>query len=152
MRAVVVSTPTTASAKNCWRRARPICAASWKRLWKLAAGKVEILSLQWSQIEGIVLDEQNHVTWAARAEIALPWAKTETRREKRIPISSRLRAILEMRRFDPAGQPFKAGDYVFGNEVGQKVSDVGRAFDSKCDKAAIDEAYREITGSLASAL
>jgi integrase len=76
----------------------------------------EILSLQWSQVEGMKLaaqpDGSTTITWAPRAEIVLPWTKTKTRRDRRMPISSRLRSILEMRRFDPAGRPLDADGYV----------------------------------------
>ena len=64
---------------------------------------------------------------APRAELVLPWTKTKTQRDRRIPISTRLKGILEMRRLDPAGQPMPSDAYVFGNEVGQRVKDIGRA-------------------------
>jgi integrase len=95
----------------------------------------EILSLQWKQVEGLTIEAvtidgkvQQVVTWAPRAELVLPWAKTKTRRDRRIPISSRLRAVLAMRRFDPNGKPHPATSYVFGNEVGARVLSVGRAW------------------------
>lgn len=87
----------------------------------------EILSLQWRQVEGMRID-RSKVAWAPRAEIVLPWAKTKTRRDRRIPISSRLRNILELRRFDPAGEPLPLDAYVFGNELGQKVDSTKRAW------------------------
>jgi integrase len=40
-----------------------------------------------------------------------------------------------MRRFDPAGQPLPADAYVFGNEIGQRVKDIGRAFETAVLKA-----------------
>ena len=46
----------------------------------------EILSLQWSQIEGLRLEgKRNKVVWAPRAELVLPWTKSKTRRDRRIP-------------------------------------------------------------------
>ena len=87
----------------------------------------EILSLQWKQVEGLKVDGST-LTWAARAELVLPWTKTKTRRDRRIPISSRLKGILEMRRLDPAGQPMPADRYVFRNEIGQRVQSVKRAW------------------------
>ena len=72
---------------------------------------------------------------APRAELVLPWTKTKTQRDRRIPISTRLKGILEMRRLDPAGQPMPSDAYVFGNEVGQRVKDIGRAWDSAVLKA-----------------
>ncbi len=88
----------------------------------------EILSLQWSQVEGMRLDDASHIAWAPRAELFLPSSKTKTKRDRRIPISTRLRHILEMRRCDPAGQPLPASTYVFGNAIGQRVKSPRRAW------------------------
>jgi len=46
-------------------------------------------------------------------------SKTKTKRQRIVPISGRLKAILEMRRNDPDGEPHKATTHVFGNEIGQ---------------------------------
>lgn len=88
----------------------------------------EILSLQWKQVEGLQIKDDQAVAWAPRAELVLPWTKTKTRRDRRIPISSRLKAVLELRRFDPAGDPLPAKAYVFGNAIGQRVTDIKRAW------------------------
>lgn len=112
----------------------------------------EILSLQWSQVEGMKVDQPKcesttHtserrpervpyvITWAPRAELVLPWAKTKTRRDRRIPISTRLKAILELRRIDPAGEPMADDRYAFGNEIGQRVQDIKRAWHTAVLKA-----------------
>jgi len=96
----------------------------------------EILSLQWHQVEGLTIGKRNKLEWAPRASIVLPWSKTKTRRERRIPISTRLRGILEMRRFDPTGKEPLPGDaYVFGNEIGQRVADIKRAWSTAILKA-----------------
>ena len=66
----------------------------------------EILSLVWQQVVGMTVDMTKPtpvITWAPRSEIVLTAAKTKTKRDRRIPISTRLRAILEMRRFDSNG-------------------------------------------------
>jgi len=94
----------------------------------------EILSLQWHQVEGLKVDGST-LTWAPRAEIVLPWTKTKTRRDRRIPISTRLKAVLEMRQFDPAGEPLPGHAYVFGNAIGQRVVDVKRAWQAAVLKA-----------------
>ena len=86
----------------------------------------EILSLQWRQLEGISV-QGSTVAWTSRAALVLPWMKTKTRRDRRIPISSRLRRILEMRRFDPAGQLVPLNGFVFGTEIGQRAKDCRRA-------------------------
>lgn len=94
----------------------------------------EILSLQWSQVEGMKVDRKR-VTWAPRAELVLPWAKTKTRRDRRIPISKRLKSILELRRFDAAGEPMAGHQYAFGNEIGQQVLNIKRAWHTAVLKA-----------------
>jgi integrase len=94
----------------------------------------EILGLQWSQIEGLRI-EGSEVQWAPRAEIVLPWTKTKTRRDRRIPISARLRSILAMRRFDPAGAALPLSAHIFGNELGQKTDSTKRAWHTAVLKA-----------------
>ena len=94
----------------------------------------EILSLAWWQVEGVTVDGQT-VTWAPKAELLLPAAKTKTKTDRRIPISARLRAILEMRRFDPDGEPLPAHAFVFGNGIGQQVKDISRAWETAVLKA-----------------
>jgi hypothetical protein len=37
-----------------------------------------------------------------------------------------LKAVFELRRVDPAGEPLADHTYVFGNEIGQRVTDVKR--------------------------
>jgi integrase len=63
-----------------------------------------------------------------RSVLFLPKEKTKTKTDRWIPIASRLRAILEMRRFDPAGEPHALTGYVFGNALGQKVDSTKRAW------------------------
>jgi integrase len=87
----------------------------------------EILSLQWSQVDGMKLDAST-IEWSTKPELVLPWGKTKTRRDRRIPISSRLKSILEMRRFDPAGQPHAMDAYVFGTEIGSRLTSINRAW------------------------
>ena len=94
----------------------------------------EIHSLQWTQVEGMRLDG-SRVTWDPRAEIFLPIGKTKTSRDRRIPISTRLKAVLEMRRFDPAGEPIPLDGYVFGDEIGQYVESNDRAWHTAVLKA-----------------
>ena len=77
----------------------------------------EILSLQWRQIR-----------WRPRAEIFLPAQKTKATKDRRIPMSKRLQAVVEMRRFDPAGQAMPMDSYVFGNEIGEQVKSTKRAW------------------------
>jgi integrase len=69
----------------------------------------ELLSLQWKQIR---MQDQS---------IMLVAVKTKTNSTRVIPMTSRLKAVLEMRRLDPAGQEFGPDAYVFGNEVGERI-------------------------------
>jgi integrase len=89
----------------------------------------EILGLRWRQIEGMRVDGSK-VTWAPRAELALLAADTKTERSRRIPISGRLRGVLEMRRFDPAGTLMPPDSFVFGNALGQRVQNIKRAWEN----------------------
>lgn len=86
--------------------------------------KGEILSLQWNQVR-----------FEPKAEIFLPAAKTKTKADRTIPVSSRLKAILDMRRVDAAGDEHPPHAYVFGNEIGQQVKNVKRAWQRALLKA-----------------
>ena len=107
----------------------------------------EILSLVWRQVEGMLIDGSS-VTWASRAALVLWSSKTKTRRERRIPISSRLKAILELRRFDPSGDPLPDDSYVFGTEIGQRVKDIKRAWSSAVLRALGGEPRYTATANL----
>jgi integrase len=76
----------------------------------------EILSLQWRDVS---LD---------RRELTIRAEKEKTRRERIIPISTRLMAVLEMRRADPAGCEFPPDAYVFGDALGRRVRSVHGAW------------------------
>ena len=80
----------------------------------------ELLSLQWGQVK-----------WE-RNELHFPADKTKARRERFIPISQRLKALLEMRRHSPDA-------YVFGNEIGERIGSVKTAWRATCRRAGIDD-------------
>ena len=107
----------------------------------------EILSLQWTQIEGLQVNGST-IVWAPRAELVLPWGKTKTRRDRRIPISSRLKGILELRRFDPVGAPVPMSGFVFGNEIGEPVKDPKRAWNAVVLKSHGNTPHYTRTGNL----
>lgn len=97
----------------------------------------ELLSLQWSQVR-----------FTPRAELFLPAQKTKAKRDRRIPISSVLRPVLEARRCDPAGELVGAGGYVFGDEVGRRseslrsaVRACGLAWRRLCRRLLIDDLH-----------
>ena len=78
--------------------------------------RVDELSMQWRQVR-----------WEPRVEITLPENKTKTQKARTVPVHARLKAILEMRRYDPSGDEHQAAAYVFGNEIGQRVGTIRRA-------------------------
>ena len=69
----------------------------------------ELLSLQIKDID------------RERRELRVRARNAKNRRDRYIPISARLSAVLEMGMHDPAGHPFGRDAYVFGNEVGQSI-------------------------------
>ena len=54
---------------------------------------------------------------------------------------SGLRAVLEMRRTDPAGQPLPPEAYVFGNAVGERLTDIKTAWRNTCRRAGIEDLH-----------
>jgi integrase len=85
----------------------------------------ELLSLQWHQVR-----------WDLN-EIHLPAAKTKMRRQLDVPMTPNLRALLEMRRHDPTGAEHHPDAYVFGNELGERIGRVRRAWEGACRRAGI---------------
>ncbi|HEX6465385.1 MAG TPA: site-specific integrase [Vicinamibacterales bacterium] len=86
----------------------------------------EILSLQWQDVD------------LETRELTIRAEKAKTRRARRLPISSRLVAILEMRRLDPTGKPFQPEAYVFGNRLGQRVKSIRTAWENAREAAGLD--------------
>ena len=77
----------------------------------------ELLALEWRDID------------FARGEITFRAEITKDKENRHVPISDRLRAVLEMvPRHDPAGDPFGDHDFVFGNEIGEKTRSVQKAW------------------------
>jgi integrase len=89
----------------------------------------ELLSLQWKQIRH---DDQAQPRW-----IVLAAADTKTNRSRTIPIGPRLRAELEMRRTDAAGEVFGGDAFVFGNEIGERVASIKTAWRATCRRAGV---------------
>jgi hypothetical protein len=84
--------------------------------------------LQWKQVEGMTVVDEQKIIWASNAALFLPHQKTKTKTDRRVPLSTRLKAILEMRRFDPAGEPLASTAYVFGTEIGSPLLGFSRAW------------------------
>ena len=113
-------------------RLRPIVEAALETGCRVG----ELLSLQWSQIKDLA---------GPNARLDLPAAKTKTKRDRIVPISMRLKVILEMRRKDPADRDLPLEAYVFGNELGQPTLRVKTAWAGACRRAGIrDLQFRDL--------
>jgi integrase len=86
----------------------------------------ELLSLQWDQVRG---------------DLFLPAGKTKAKKPRRVPISTVLRAILDARRADPAGDPLPPSAYVFGDDVGRRRRSVKTAWRLTCERAKITDLH-----------
>jgi integrase len=86
----------------------------------------EILSLQWCQVR-----------LSPKAELFLTEAKTKTSTNRRIPVSTVLKAILERRRINPAGETIAPEGYVFGDEVGRRRLTIDRAWRDTLKRSTI---------------
>jgi integrase len=109
-------------------RLRPIVEAAIET----GCRRGELLSLQWWQVKDLK---------GANARLDLPAAKTKTKRDRIVPISSRLKGILEMRRNDPAGEPHGPQAYVFGNEIGLRTRSIKTAWRLACRRAKINDLH-----------
>ncbi len=87
----------------------------------------ELLGLQWLEV---TLD-------GPKPTLYIPAVKAKTREDRWVPISARLRAVLEMRRLAPDGERHKADAFVFGNEVGEPVKSIKTAWRLTCQRAQI---------------
>ena len=85
----------------------------------------EILSLQWQDVD------------LETRELTIRAEKAKTRRARRLPISSRLLAVLEMRRLDPSGKPFPPDGYVFGDRLGKRATSIRTAWENARDAAGL---------------
>lgn len=86
----------------------------------------ELLGLQWQD---------------CRSEILLPAVKTKARKDRRVPISSALQAVLEARRLDPAGEPLPPSAFVFGDEIGRRRGLFKTAWRLTLDRATITDLH-----------
>ena len=72
-----------------------------------------------------------------RRELLIEAVESKTRTARIVPISSRLKAILEMRRTDPNGEEFGPEAFVFGNDVGERVKSIREAWEEARDAAGL---------------
>ncbi len=83
----------------------------------------ELLRLQWRDVA------------LARRELIIRAPNAKNRKHRHIPILSRLLAVLQMARHDPAGKEFGGDAFVFGNEVGGHVGSPKKAWETAVLKA-----------------
>src|SRR5262249_5778195 len=90
----------------------------------------EILGLTWANVE---FDEKDKPR-----KLVLPSTLTKTGKSRAVPVSSRLSAVLEMRRTDPKGGNLPATAHVFRTETGDEVKSVKTAWALTCRRAGIE--------------
>jgi integrase len=93
----------------------------------------ELLSLQWGQV-------QRNAKGEALA-LLLPAGRTKTNEARVIPVGSRLRAVLEMRRLDPEGEQLPPAAHVFGNGVGEAVTSIRNDWEQACAAAKVEDLH-----------
>jgi integrase len=89
----------------------------------------ELLTLQWHQVR-----------WDDNVLLLLAH-KTKTSVARDVPMTARLRAVLEMRRQAPDGKEHPPTVYVFGNEAGEPVGRVMTAWRAACRRAKIEDLH-----------
>ena len=92
----------------------------------------ELLTLQWGEVN--LRD--------VKPEIRLTAEKTKTRTDRTIPISTRLRPILEMRRNDAEGEPHPPDAYVFGHPAtGEPLTTIKTAWRLAMKRSGIPDLH-----------
>jgi integrase len=86
---------------------------------------------------GEILSLQSQDVNLETRELTIRAEKAKTRRARRLPISSRLLAVLEMRRCDPSGKPFPLDAYVFGNRLGKRATSTRTAWENAREAAGL---------------
>jgi integrase len=95
----------------------------------------ELLGLRWADV--LWTDEPG----PKMKRFVLSADRTKTSRTRTIPITSRLRAVLDMRRTDPAGHDHPPSAFVFGNDVGERVKRITKAWQLTCRRAGITDLH-----------
>ncbi len=107
-----------------------LLAAAGPWLQRLIIGAIE---------SGMRRGELLQLTWRdvdlKRRELIVRAATSKTRTLRRLPISQRLAAVLEMARLDPHGEPFEPDDFVFGDTIGHRVATPKKAWETAVLKA-----------------
>ena len=107
-----------------------ILAQAAPRLYRLVVAALEtgcrlgeLLSLRWEDVD------------LTRGALRIRAHNAKQRKLRHIPIVARLRAVLELARYDPAGEPFGPRAYVFGDAVGRRMKSQRKAWESAVLKA-----------------
>jgi len=110
------------------------CCRPWLRAMVEAALETgcrrgELLGLTWSMVS---LDKRM---------ITLPASLTKTSQSRAIPITTRLEALLRMRRNDPAGEEHPPTARVFGDELGRPIGSFKKAWYGATRRAGITDLH-----------
>jgi integrase len=89
----------------------------------------EILSLQWGDVD------------MSSRELVVRAEKAKTRRARRLPMSTRLHAVLQMRRTGADGVDFGPEAYVFGDATGQRVTSIRTAWEAARERAGLADLH-----------
>ena len=89
----------------------------------------EILSLQWGDVD------------MSSRELVVRAEKAKTRRARRLPMSTRLHAVLQMRRTGADGVDFGPEAYVFGDAAGQRVTSIRTAWEAARERAGLADLH-----------
>jgi integrase len=132
-------------------RDRRLDPGEWQRLF--AAAKPHLQALMTAAIEtGCRVGELLSLQWQQVRfdlnEIHLRAKETKARRRRDLPMSRRLRGLLEMRQLDAAGRRFPPSAYVFGDATGARIKSVKTAWETARLRAHGYEVKREKNGRL----
>lgn len=87
--------------------------------------KGELLSLTWADVS------------LANKEITIRAENAKDGDQRHLPISPRLRAVLDMVQHDPNGDPHLPTAFVFGTATGEKVADPKKSWGKACKAAGV---------------
>lgn len=87
--------------------------------------KGELLALRWQDVH------------AATDTILLPAAITKTNEARDVPMTARLKAVLELRKHAPDGTEHPSTAFVFGNAFGEQVKDIRDEWVATCTAAKV---------------
>jgi integrase len=121
------------------RHAPPFLHALITAVLETGCRRGGLLGLRWRDVKPDVL--------------LLPGAITKTGEARDVPITQRLRAVLELRKHAPDGRRHPSSAFVFGNECGERVRSIRRGWEQTCRAAGIaDLQFHDLRREFASRL